>query len=71
MDVIQKTGLSQRFFLKNHIWWRNILFHSGILGTASDMANTVLFSSSEEASFVNGATLLIDGESINNWLPDF
>ena len=43
----------------------------GRLGKPSDIANTILFLSSEKGSFINGAMILVDGGFVQNWLPDF
>jgi len=42
---------------------------AGRVGTPEDIANSILFLSSEKASFINGATLLVDGGFTQNWLP--
>ncbi len=44
---------------------------AGRVGTAEDIGNCILFLASEKASFVNGATLLVDGGFTQNWLPDW
>jgi NAD(P)-dependent dehydrogenase (short-subunit alcohol dehydrogenase family) len=43
----------------------------GRLGKPSDIANTILFLSSEKGSFINGAMIVVDGGFIQNWLPEF
>lgn len=43
----------------------------GRVGTPEDIANCILFLSSEKASFINGATLLVDGGFTQNWLPEW
>lgn len=43
----------------------------GRLGKPSDIANTILFLSSEKGSFINGALIVVDGGFIQNWLPEF
>jgi len=42
---------------------------AGRVGTPTDIANCILFLSSEKASFINGANLLVDGGFTQNWLP--
>jgi len=42
---------------------------AGRIGMPADIATAILFLSSEKASFINGATLLIDGGLTQNWLP--
>ena len=44
---------------------------AGRVGTPEDIANCILFLSSEKASFINGATLLVDGGFTQNWLPEW
>ena len=39
------------------------------VGKPADIANAILFLSSQKASFINGATILIDGGFTQNWLP--
>ena len=42
---------------------------AGRVGTSADIANAILFLSSKKSSFINGATLLVDGGFTQNWLP--
>jgi len=44
---------------------------AGRVGTPADIANSIIFLSSKRASFINGATLLVDGGFTQNWLPDW
>jgi NAD(P)-dependent dehydrogenase (short-subunit alcohol dehydrogenase family) len=39
----------------------------GRLGTPQDQANAVLFMASDDASFVTGADLLVDGGALATW----
>lgn len=43
----------------------------GRMGRPTDIANTILFLSSEKASFINGALIVVDGGFTKNWLPEF
>jgi len=45
------------------------LIPAGSVGKPEDISNSILFLSSEKASYINGATLLIDGGFTKNWLP--
>lgn len=56
----EKAGLFQQYAS---------LTPAGRVGKPADIANAILFLSSEKASFINGATLLIDGGFVQNWLP--
>jgi len=62
LDEEQKQALFEKY--KN-------LTPVGRLGKPSDIANTILFLSSEKGSFINGARIVVDGGFTQNWLPEF
>ena len=47
------------------------LIPTGRIGKPADIAHCVLFLSSPKGSYINGATILIDGGLGQNWLPEY
>ena len=52
--------------MKQYIPKKNIIINTPLkrLGTAEDIANTVIYLLSEKSSFITGQTLIVDGGKV-------